>query len=85
MPALVDAVLFPPSPPASHAHAHPQVVEQQTEIEDRVARERLGALRSDIARVVRERILPMAERLMQLHAGSRHALEIQFEGESGFG
>ena len=62
-----------------------EVVEQQTEIEDRVGRERLGSLRSDIARVVRERLLPMAERLMALHASSRHALEIQFEGESGFG
>merc|ERR1719238_2378244 len=27
----------------------------------------------------------MAQRLMALHAPSRHALEIQFEGESGFG
>ena len=62
-----------------------EVVEQQTEIEDRVGRERMGALRSDIARVVRDRILPMAQRLMALHASSRHALEIQFEGESGFG
>ena len=62
-----------------------EVVEQQTEIEDRVGRERLGALRSDIARVDRERLLPMACKLMALHASSRHALEIQFEGESGFG
>ena len=62
-----------------------EVVEQQTEIDDRVGRERLGALKSDIARVDRERILPMAQRLMALHASSRHALEIQFEGESGFG
>ena len=62
-----------------------EVVEQQTEIEDRVGRERLGALKSDIARVLRDKLLPMAERLMKLHACSRHALEIQFEGESGFG
>ena len=62
-----------------------EVVEQQTEIDDRVGRERLGALKSDIARVRRERLLPMAERLMALHASSRHALEIQFDGESGFG
>ena len=63
-----------------------QVVEQQTEIEDRVGRERLGALRSDIARVVRgDKLLSMAKKLMALHAPSRHALEIQFEGESGFG
>lgn len=62
-----------------------EVVEQQTEIEDRVGRERLGALRSDIARVDRDRLLPMACKLMALHAASRHALEIQFEGESGFG
>ncbi|KAL3920857.1 MAG: hypothetical protein SGPRY_005104, partial [Prymnesium sp.] len=62
-----------------------EVVEQQTEIEDRIGRDRLGALKSDIARVRRERLLGMAERLIALHARCGALLEIQFEGESGFG
>ena len=62
-----------------------EVVEQLSEIEDRVSRERLGALKSDIARVQRDELLPQAQRLMRLHARSCHQLEIQFEGESGFG
>ncbi|KAL1525929.1 hypothetical protein AB1Y20_020755 [Prymnesium parvum] len=62
-----------------------EVVEQQTEIEDRVGRDRLGALKSDIARVRRDMLLRMAERLIALHAPCGSLLEIQFEGESGFG
>jgi len=50
-----------------------------------VGRDRLGALKSDIARVHRDRLLGMAERLMVVHAHSGSMLEIQFEGESGFG
>ena len=37
-----------------------EVVEQLSEIEDRVSRERLGALKSDIARVQRDELLPQA-------------------------
>ena len=33
----------------------------------------------------RDELLPQAQRLMRLHARSCHQLEIQFEGESGFG
>ena len=58
-----------------------EVVEQQTEIEDRVGRDRLGALKSDIARVHRDKLLSMADRLMTVHANSGSMLEIQFEGE----
>jgi len=62
-----------------------EVVEQLSEIEDRVGRDRLGTLKSDIARVSRERLLCAAEPLMAFHARSRFQLEVQFEGESGFG
>ena len=62
-----------------------EALEELSEIEDRVGRDRLGALKSDIARVPRDQLLPAAERLMALHATSRALLEVQFEGESGFG
>lgn len=62
-----------------------EVLEQLSEIEDRVGRDRLGGLKSDIARVPRDQLLTAAERLMALHATSRALLEVQFEGESGFG
>jgi len=67
------------------AQAAAEVVEQLSEVEDRIGRDRLGALRSDIARVKREALLASAEKLMALHAGCASALEVQFEGESGFG
>ena len=47
-----------PVTPALQALA--EVVEQLSEIEDRVSRERLGALKSDIARVQRDELLPQA-------------------------
>jgi E3 ubiquitin-protein ligase TRIP12 len=53
-----------------------------------VARDRevfLGRMTSEIARVDRSMILPMAERLIAWTAGSKAMLEVQFEGESGFG
>jgi len=70
---------------SADAHAFAEVVEQLSEIEDRVGRDRLGALKSDIARVRREHLLVPAERLMAHHAACKHSLEVQFEGESGFG
>jgi len=70
---------------SSDAQALAEVVEQVAEVEDRIGRDRMGALRSDIARVSRDALLPSAERLMGLHAGCASALEVQFEGESGFG
>ncbi len=45
----------------------------------------LGRMTSEIARVDRSMILPMAERLIAWTAGSKAMLEVQFEGESGFG
>lgn len=70
---------------SSDAQGMAEVLEQMSEVEDRIGRDRLGALRSDIARVPRDALLPSAERLMALHAGCASALEVQFEGESGFG
>ena len=69
----------------SDAQGLAEVVEQLTEIEDRVGRERLGQLVPDIARVDRSKLLGAAQNLMAHHAACRNALEIQFEGESGFG
>jgi E3 ubiquitin-protein ligase TRIP12 len=70
---------------SSDAQGMAEVLEQLSEVEDRISRDRLGALRSDIARVLRDTLLSSAERLMSLHAGCASALEVQFEGESGFG
>ena len=56
-----------PVTPALQALA--EVVEQLSEIEDRVSRERLGALKSDIARVQRDELLPQARaRTPRTHA-----------------
>jgi len=46
-----------------------------------------GGLSSIIARVHRSELLPMAEKLMarQAESKTRRSLEVQFEGESGFG
>ena len=50
-------------------------------------RARSGGLKSTLAKVQRSELLVMAERLMarQVDARSRNTLEVQFEGESGFG
>jgi hypothetical protein len=45
----------------------------------------VGALKSELAKVERERILQQAERAMELTKASPCALEVQFDGESGFG
>lgn len=56
--------------------------------EEAIDGQRIGRLRSDIARVQRgdgEGILQQAELLMKQHARVTHKLEVQFVGEHGFG
>lgn len=58
------------------------------ELQGQIARDSeawVGSLKSEIARVERDRILQQAERAMDLTRASPCALELQFEGESGFG
>jgi hypothetical protein len=62
-----------------------EAIDALADLEERIGRDRLGRLASDIARVRREDALGSARRLMEAHARSRRTLEIQFEGESGFG
>lgn len=54
-------------------------------MEDEIGRDRIGRLKSDIAKVKREDIVQAAEKLMALHASSKATLEVQFVGEDGFG
>jgi len=55
------------------------------EVEDETNRDRIGQLKSDIAKVKREGIVESAQKLMKIHATSSAQLEVQFEGEDGFG
>lgn len=58
------------------------------ELQGQIARDSeawVGSLKSEIARVERDNILQQAERAMDLTHGSPCALELQFEGENGFG
>jgi len=62
-----------------------EAADRLAEVEDEVGRDRIGQLKSDIVKVKREGIVPTAEKLMALHASSKAMLEVQFEGEDGFG
>jgi hypothetical protein len=54
--------------------------------QEAIERQRIGKLRSDIARVSRdERILSQADALMRVHADVTRMLEVQFIDEHGFG
>jgi len=58
------------------------------ELQGQIARDPeawVGSLKSELARVERDRVLQQAERAMELTRSSPCALEVQFEGESGFG
>jgi len=64
-----------------------EAADRLAEVEDEVGRDRIGQLKSDIAKVKRDGLVSqgIAQRLMALHAGSMATLEVQFEGEDGFG
>jgi len=62
-----------------------EAADRLAEVDDEIGRDRIGQLKSDIAKVNREGILETAQKLMHLHAPSRAILEVQFEGEDGFG
>jgi hypothetical protein len=54
--------------------------------QEAIERQRIGGLKSDIARVQRgDDILTQAQRLMEVHAKVTRMLEVQFVGEVGFG
>jgi hypothetical protein len=54
--------------------------------QEAIERQRIGKLRSDIARVSRDdRLLAQADKLMDIHANVTRMLEVQFVNEHGFG
>jgi len=58
------------------------------ELKGQIARDTeawVGSLKSELVRVEREKVLQQAERAMELTKASPCSLEVQFEGESGFG
>lgn len=62
--------------------------ESLLELQDQIAKDTeawVGSLKSELAKMEREKVLQQAERAMELTRASPCALEVQFEGESGFG
>jgi len=73
---------------ATNPHKLQELSQDLSNIEDHIVRSPswVGSLKTTLAKLVKgPDLVPMSERLLELCASSPHMLEIQFDGETGFG